>query len=143
MVHRANASGAPDPRSQRTGACSQNFCTERGLGEEIPGVTGCHPQPARSGKAKGRTLDMYAPGKSDGGIVSIKRMNKGVPSRQGRDQPPADFVEKRPSAKGNLVQATVTGTQGPEAASSGLNRVREAAQTAHGPRPWWGHHKVP
>ena len=95
---------------------------------EIPGVTGCHPQPARSGKAKGRTPDMYAPGKSDGGIVSMKRTNKGVQSRQGRDQPPAEFVEKRPSAKGNLVQTTVTGTQGPEAAPIELIRVREATQ---------------
>ncbi len=106
-------------------------------------MTGCNPQPARSGKAKGRTPDMYAPGKSDGGIVSMKRTNKGAQSHQRRDQPPAEFVEKRPPAKGNLVQTTVTGTQGPEAASNGLDRVREAAKTARGPRPWWGHHKVP
>jgi hypothetical protein len=89
-----------------------------------------HPQLARSGKAKGRTPDMYAPGKSDGGIVSMKRTNNGAQSRQRRDQPPAEFVEKRPSAKGNCVQTTVTGTQGPEATSIGLNRVREAAKLA-------------
>ena len=95
---------------------------------EIPGVTGCHPQPARSGKAKGRTPDMYAPGKSDGGIVSMKRMNKGAqPEISG--QPPAEFVEKRPPAKGNCAQTTVTGTQRLEASSNGLNRVREAAST--------------
>ncbi len=110
---------------------------------EIPGVTDCHPQSARSGKAKGRTLDMYTPGKSDGGILSMKRTNKGVQSRQGRDQPPAEFVEKRPPAEGNCVQTAVTGTLGLEAASIGLNRVREATKTARGPRPWWGHHKVP
>ncbi len=91
-------------------------------------MTGCHPQPARSGKAKGRTPDMYAPGKSDGGIVSMKRTNKGVQSRQGRDQPPAEFVEKRPSAEGNCVQTAVTGTLGLGAALIGLNRVREAAK---------------
>ena len=95
---------------------------------EIPGVTGCHPQPARSGKAKGRTPDMYASGKSDGGILSMKRTNKGAQSRQRRDQPPAEFVEKRPPAEGNCVQTAVTGTQGLEAASIGLNRVREAAK---------------
>jgi hypothetical protein len=95
---------------------------------EIPGVTVCHPQSARSGKVKGRTPDMYAPGKSDGGIVSMKRMNKGAQSRQPRDQPPAEFVEKRPPAKGNSVQAAVTGTQRLEAASIGLSRVREAAK---------------
>ncbi len=95
---------------------------------EIPGVTGCHPQSARSVKAKGRTPDMYASGKSDGGILSMKRTNKGEQSRQRRDQPPAEFVEKRPPAEGNCVQTAVTGTQGLEAASIGLNRVREAAK---------------
>ena len=58
----------------------------------------------------------------------MKRTNKGTQSRQRRDQPPAEFVEKRPPAEGNCVQTTVTGTQGLEAALSGLNRVREAAK---------------
>ena len=94
---------------------------------EIPGVTDCYPQSARSGKAKGQALDMYAPGKSDGGIVSMKRTNKGVqPEISG--QPPAEFVEKRPPAEGNRVQTAATGTQGLEAASIGLSRVREAAK---------------
>ncbi len=110
---------------------------------EIPGVTGCHPQPARSGKAEGRTLDMYASGKSDGGILSMKRTNKGAQSRQRRDQPPAEYVEKRPPAEGNRVQTTVTGTQGLEAASIGLSRVREAVKRVSSSRPWWGRHKVP
>lgn len=57
----------------------------------------------------------------------MKRTNKGAqPDSFG--QPPAEFVERRPSAKGNTGQTTVTGTQGPEAASSGLFRVREAAK---------------
>ena len=58
----------------------------------------------------------------------MKRTNKGAQSRQRRDQPPAEFVEKRPPAKGNRVQTTVTGTQGLESASIGLDRVREAAK---------------
>ena len=37
-------------------------------------------------------------------------------------------MEKRPPAEGNRVQTTVTGTQGLESASNGLNRVREAAK---------------
>ncbi len=90
---------------------------------EIPGAAGCNLQPVRSGKAKGRTPDMYAPGKSDGGILSMKRTNKGVQSRHRHDQPPAESVEKRPAAEGNRVQTTVTGTQGLESASNGLNRV--------------------
>ncbi len=57
----------------------------------------------------------------------MKRTNKGAqPEISG--QPPAEFVEKRPPAEGNRVQAAVTGTQGPEAALIGLNRVREAAK---------------
>ena len=78
---------------------------------EIPGMTGCDPQPVRSEKAKGRTSDMNGPGKSNGGILSMKQTNKGAQSRQGRDQPPAEFVEKRPPAEGNFVQMAVTGTQ--------------------------------
>jgi hypothetical protein len=93
---------------------------------EIPGVIGYYPKPVRSGKAKGRTPDMYASGKSDGGIVSMKRTNKGAQSCQLRDQPPAEFVEKRPPAEGNCVQTAATGTLGLEAASIELNRVREA-----------------
>ena len=58
----------------------------------------------------------------------MKRTNKGVQSRQRRDQPPAEFVEKRPPAEGNFVQTAVTGTQGLEATLIGLNRVREAAK---------------
>ena len=63
----------------------------------------------------------------------MKRMNKGAqPEHIG--QPPAEFVERRPPAKGNHVQTAVTGTQGPEAASSGLDRVREAAKRDKGLR---------
>jgi len=56
----------------------------------------------------------------------MKRTNKSV--QPGNGQTLAEFVEKRPPAKGNPEQTTVTGTQGPEAASSGLDRVREAAK---------------
>ena len=58
----------------------------------------------------------------------MNRTNKGAQSRQQRDQPPAEFVEKRPPAEGNSVQTAATGTQGLKAASIGLNRVREAAK---------------
>ena len=57
----------------------------------------------------------------------MKRTNKGAqPEISG--QPPAESVEKRPPAEGNCVQTAVTGTQGLESASIGLNRVREAAK---------------
>lgn len=94
---------------------------------EIPGAIDCNPQSVRSGKACGHNLDMYATGKSDGVIVSVKRANKGAqPDIIG--QPLAEFVEKRPPAEGNTGQTTVTGTQGLGGASSGLSRVREAAK---------------
>jgi len=94
---------------------------------EIPGVTDRVPRSVRSRKARGRNPDTHAPGKSDTGIVSEKRMNKGAqPSKTG--QPPAESVERRPVAKGNSGQTTVSGTQGSQAASCGLPRIREAAK---------------
>ncbi|MGC9523796.1 MAG: group II intron reverse transcriptase/maturase [Anaerolineae bacterium] len=57
----------------------------------------------------------------------MKRTNKGAqPKHIG--QPPAESVEKRTVAEGNPEQATASGTQGPPAASSALDRVREAAR---------------
>ena len=41
---------------------------------------------------------------------------------------PAEFEEKRPSAKENPGQTTVTGTQSSEPALNGLDRIREAAR---------------
>ena len=70
---------------------------------------------------------MYAPGKSDEVIVSMKRTNKSAQPRN-IGHPLAESVEKRPSTEGNLGQSTVSGTQGPQAASSGLSRIREAAR---------------
>jgi RNA-directed DNA polymerase len=69
---------------------------------------------------------MHALGKSDEGMVSMKQTNKGEQPICGR--PPAESVEKRPTAKGNSGQPTATGTQRPAAASSALARVREAAR---------------
>jgi len=72
---------------------------------------------------------VYATGKSDTGIVSMKRTNKGAQSCMRRGQPPAESVEKRTVAEGNFAQTTASGTQGPKKiASSGLGRVREAAR---------------
>lgn len=121
---RETASDISDPRSQRPGACTQALNTETGRSRE---ATNVYPALVWSEKAYGRTPDIYAHGKSDGGILSMKRTNKGVqPENNG--QPPAEFVEKRPSAKGNSEQTTVTCTQGQEAALIGLARVREVAK---------------
>jgi RNA-directed DNA polymerase len=100
---------------------------------EIPEATGCIPQSVRLGKARGRKPDVHATGKSDTGIVSMRRTNKGAQPHQD-GQPPAEFVEKRPVAEGNPEQATAYGTQGPKDALSGLDRVREAARRDAGQR---------
>ena len=96
---------------------------------EIPGATELVPKAVRLAKARGRNADMHATGKSDTGILSMKRANKGAQPRS-NGRPPAEFVEKRPVAKGNPEQATATGTQGPQAALSALGRVREADQAS-------------
>ena len=89
MCH-AIASDISDPRSQRPGACTQALHTETGRSRE---ATNVYPVLVWSEKAYGRTPDIYAHGKSDGGILSMKRMNKGVqPENNG--QPPAEFVEE-------------------------------------------------
>jgi RNA-directed DNA polymerase len=69
---------------------------------------------------------MHATGKSDTGIVSMNRTNKGTQPKNG--QPPAETGERRPVAEGNPEQATASGTQGPQTASSALDGVREAAR---------------
>jgi len=123
-VRRDSASGFTDPRSQRPRACSKRSLYGN---REILEATERIPRPVWVGQAEGRNPDMNATGKSDTGVVSVKRTNKGAqPEPYG--QPPAEFVEKSPVAKGNPEQATTTGTRRPEAVSSALDRVREAAK---------------
>ena len=81
----------------------------------------------RAEKASGHTPAMDAPGKSDMGIVSMNRTNKGI-QPQLNGQPPAESEQRRPVAEGNPDQPTACGTQGPTSASSALGRVREAAR---------------
>jgi hypothetical protein len=92
--------GAPRYREWRTGLAESEtqsmYANSLHGNREIPGVADRVPRLVRSRKASGRNLDMHAPGKSDGGIVSMKRANKGAqPGDTG--QPPAEFVERRPS----------------------------------------------
>jgi len=90
-VRYAIASGVPDLRSHRTGACTQALCTETGRSQR---ETRYNPELVRLEKASGRTSNFYTSGKSDGGIISMKRMNKGEqPNISG--QTLAEFVEQR------------------------------------------------
>jgi RNA-directed DNA polymerase len=64
---------------------------------------------------------MNGHGKSDGRIVPAKLANKAV-------QAVAESVEERRPAKGNMGDPTRSGRRAGEGVSSGLDRVREAAQ---------------
>ena len=71
---------------------------------------------------------MYANGKSDKLIRARKQMNKSYQRSKEERQRLAESVEQRGLAEGNTPQPTTTGTQRPDTVSSGLQRVREAAQ---------------
>ena len=59
--------------------------------------------------------------KSDLGIVAKKPTNK-------TGKPVAESVERRPGAKGNMVEVRTDRTQGRAAVSQQLDRVRQAAR---------------
>ena len=73
----------------------------------------------RREKAASRTSRMHEIGRSDDLIVPGKRANKG--------RRPAESVEGRGSAKGNMAQAAASWTQSQHDASHGLCRVRIAS----------------
>ena len=72
-----------------------------------------------AGKAKRRNPAIYVDEKSDTPIVSMKPPNKGKP---------AEVVEKRGVAKGNVNQKPVRRTQSRESASMSLEGIRQAAR---------------
>jgi len=73
---------------------------------EVPEAPAGDGRMGRSEKAKGRTSDMHAYGKSDGSIVPKKRSNKGAGAPA-----PAEGVEGRGPTKGNMLQTTTRRTQ--------------------------------
>jgi len=82
----------------------------------------------RSEKACGCNPGMYAKGKSDREIVSMKQANNSTQPHVKCGQPLEEPVEKRALTKGNSDQPTVTSTQKLGSALSGLGRIREAAK---------------
>src|SRR5262250_1094001 len=78
----------------------------------------------RSKKAKGRNVDMYVCGESDGLIVPEKRANK-VNAQYALA---AESAEGRRATKGNATQAHSCRTQSRGCESQGLWRVRQAAR---------------
>jgi RNA-directed DNA polymerase len=89
---------------------------------EIPGIPVYRMPAGRTdGEGNSPTAIMNVSGKSDMGVVPMKRSNKPAPLVG------AEMVEGRSVTKGNSTQPTVTGTQSPGQALSGLGRVREVA----------------
>ena len=90
---------------------------------EIPGIPVQRATVVRTdGEGVSPTTVMHVPGKSDTGVVPMKRSNKSAPTAD------AEIVEGRPVTKGNSIQPTVTGTQYPGQTSSGLGRIRAVAR---------------
>ena len=95
-------------------------------------ATSGHGTGVRSGKVSSRTPDMYAVRKSDGNIVPKKQANKEEISS-------AEPVEGRAPTKRNTGQIPTVRTQGREAVSRRLARVRQVAQQRKEekhPLPW-------
>lgn len=91
-----SASGVWNLRSQRTRqACLQTYCTETGRAHARPSAI--HGRPGRGRYS--RKSDMNASGQSDGGIVTMKQMNRCVqPHKKGQQQ--AESLERSLSDKG-------------------------------------------
>ena len=91
---------------------------------EIPASSAGLGAADRSVKERTQTTDMHDTGKSDRPIVPRKPANKAVAAASA-----AEPAEGRGLTKGNALQTTAPRTQCRSRASSGLQRVREAAQT--------------
>lgn len=89
---------------------------------EVPSVPAADGAAGRSEKAKNRTSDMFAGGKSDGPIVP-----KNLPNNRG-PVTRAEAGEGRGSTKGNTEQTAGARTQSRSTPSSGLDGVRKAAR---------------
>src|SRR5580693_536273 len=75
----------------------------------------------RSGKAYGRTPDVYAAEESDFGVVPMNQPNKS-------GQPQAEVGEGRPGIKENIAQSGTQLTQSGGSVSHGLSGVRQRAR---------------
>src|SRR5262249_14415910 len=115
----ASAKGEPatDPAQSKT-LCMRGNSSHGN--REVPLAPAGDGAAGRPEKAHCRTTGMYAGGKSDGRIVPEKPPNKGMR--------PAEVVEGRRPAEGNMVQAPAPSTLSETSASCGLYRVRMAAR---------------
>jgi RNA-directed DNA polymerase len=92
--------------------------TFRHENREIPEMPGGVVRSGRAVEGPPRTTVVHVSGKSDKGVVPMSHRR---PSGRGQG-------EGRPETSGNPPGPSVTGAQNPEAAMSGLERIREAAK---------------
>ena len=78
------------------------------------------------GEGASRTTHTHAGEESDDGVVLMKQPNNSGQPQRGT--PEAEAVEGNPLTKENAAQSNADRTQSRETASSGLRRVRQAAQ---------------
>ena len=112
---------------------------------EIPGVADRVPRSVRSRKASGRNLDMHAPGKSDGGIVSMKRANKGAQPGIPANHRRSSWREGLPAEGNPFSSACARHTEAKGSVERELwIRVvaRPELAVMSGTRQWKGHHRV-
>ena len=95
---------------------------------EISSVPAAQVAAGGSGKAVGRTPDIYADEKSDACVVPMNDPNNGAGSMPAR----AEGLEGRRAAKRNTEVPPAPRTQSRISASMGLDGVREAARAAKG-----------
>lgn len=106
-------------------AQSETLCTcgnSSNGNREIPEIPSPDGGKGRPGKAGSYNPGTNVFGKSDGCILSEKSPNKG------RDDLPAEGIERRRPTKGNAEQPATNRTRSRKIVSTGLQRVREVAR---------------
>jgi group II intron reverse transcriptase/maturase len=117
MVHDDNRKSCTDPTRSETLCMSGSFSHGSSEISSVPGAT----WPGRAGKVNDRNPAIDAVEKSDTPIVPKKLSNKGIL--------PAEIVEGRGVAKGNVDESPASRTQSRNHdASMGLEGIRETAK---------------
>jgi len=115
MVHGANREPCTDPARSKTLCMLGSVLHGSWEISSVPGVQ----TPGGTGKVNNSNPVAYANEKSDASVVPEKPLNKGKP---------AEVVEERDAAKGNVNETPVPRTQSRIGASMGLEGIRRAAR---------------
>ena len=115
MVHGANREPCTDPARSKTLCMLGSVLHGSWEISSVPGVQ----TPGGTGKVNNSNPVAYANEKSDASVVPEKLLNKGKP---------AEVVEEREAAKGNVNETPAPRTQSRIGASMGLEGIRRAAR---------------